>query len=103
MYRNKTPAVACIQDVLYADDLALVAETRRELQSMHMVNIMDSACSQWGMTISGEKTKVLAIGEQQPDVQSPITLKGQALEEAKLLSYTWEAWLDKMARWKKWG
>ena len=42
-YRNKTPAVACIQDVLYADDLALVAETRRELQSV--VNILDSACT----------------------------------------------------------
>ena len=84
-YRNKTPAVACIQDVLYADDLALVAETRRELQSM--VNVLDSACTRWGMTISAGKTKVLAIGEIQPEVQSLITLKGQALEEVKSFSY----------------
>ena len=42
-----------------ADDLALVAETRRELQSV--ANVLDSACTRWGMTISGEKTTQCAV------------------------------------------
>ena len=33
-YRDQTALITCLQDVLYADDLALVAETRRELQHM---------------------------------------------------------------------
>ena len=31
-YQDQTAFTICLQDVLYADDLALVAETRRELQ-----------------------------------------------------------------------
>ena len=33
-YQDQTAFTTCLQDVLYADDLALVAETRRELQHM---------------------------------------------------------------------
>ena len=40
-YQHKTTALACIQDILYAGDLTLVAETRRELQ--HMLNVLDQA------------------------------------------------------------
>ena len=61
-YCDETPAVACIWDVLYADNLATVAETQRELQ--HMVNVLDGACTRWGMTISGGKTKLLAVEER---------------------------------------
>ena len=45
-YRDKTTALTCIQDLLHADDLTMVTETRRELQ--HMLNILDQACSWWG-------------------------------------------------------
>ena len=38
-YQDKTTALTCIQDVLYADDLTMVAETRQELQ--HMLNVLD--------------------------------------------------------------
>ena len=41
-YQHKTTALACIQDILYADDLTLVAETSRELQ--HMLDVLDQAC-----------------------------------------------------------
>ena len=36
-YWDKTTASSCIQNVLYADDQTLVAETRRELQ--HMLDV----------------------------------------------------------------
>ena len=42
-YRDRMPAAACIQDVLYADDLAMVAETREEKQ--HTVNVLDRTCT----------------------------------------------------------
>ena len=60
-YRDKTTASACIQNVLYADDLTLVAETGRELQ--HMLDVLDRACARWGMQISVSKTKILTVEE----------------------------------------
>ena len=54
-YRDKTEASAVIQDIMYADDLALAAETRSELQ--HMLNVLDNACKRWGMNINGEKPR----------------------------------------------
>ena len=56
-YRDWTASTTCLQDVLYADDLALVAETRKELQ--HMLKVLDKACTRWGMSISISKTKTL--------------------------------------------
>ena len=83
-YRHKTTALACIQDILYTDDLTLVAESRRELQ--HMLDVLDQACSRWGMTISTGKTKILSVGDQN-EHQPPITLQGQVLEDVESFSY----------------
>ena len=65
----------------YVDDLALVAETRRELQ--HMLEVLDEACTRWVMCISVSKTKIVQerTGEHQPISEQPITLQGQTLEE----------------------
>ena len=75
--------------MLYADDLTLVAETRRELQ--HMLDVLDRPCAQWGMHSSVSKTKILAVEEQSKDPQArdqtTITLQGQALEEVESFSY----------------
>ena len=46
-YRDKTSASAHIEDALYTDDMALVAESRSEMQ--HMVKVLDKACERWGM------------------------------------------------------
>ena len=45
--------------------MALVAESRSEMQ--HMVKALDKACERWGMHISVDKTKILAVAEQEPD------------------------------------
>ena len=47
-YWDKTSASNCVQDALYADDLTLIAETRKELQ--HMITTLDKACERWGCT-----------------------------------------------------
>ena len=83
-YRDKTTALTCIQDVLYADDLTMVAETRRELQ--HMLDVLDQACSRWGMTISTGKSKIFSVGVQL-EHQPCITLQGQVLEDVESFSY----------------
>ena len=77
-YRDQTKAATLIQDVLYADDLTLIAELRSELQ--HMLDVLDGACSCWGMTINVEKTKVLTVGDH-PEAadQTPITLQSFTL------------------------
>ncbi len=50
-----------------------------------MLDVVDRACAQWGMQISVNKTKILAVEEQTADQQTTnqpsITLQGQALEE----------------------
>ena len=77
-YHDRTEAATVIQDVLYADDLTLIAEARSELH--HMLDLLDGACSHWGMTINGEKTKVLTVGDH-PEAadQTPITLQSFTL------------------------
>ena len=88
-YWDKTTASVCFQNVLYADDLTLVAETRRELQ--HKLDVLDRACAQWGMQISVNKTKILTVEEQGKDRQvrdkPSIILQGQALEEVESFSH----------------
>ena len=74
----------CIQNTQYADDLTLVAETRKKLQQM--LDVLDRACTRWGMRISGEKTKVLSIREPAGD-HPAITLKVQTLKKVDSISY----------------
>ena len=73
-YHDQTEAATLTQDLLYANDLKLIAEARSELQ--HMLDVLDGACSHWGMTINVEKTKVLTVGDHpvgssRPDTYHP--------------------------------
>ena len=52
-----------------------------------MVNVVGSACKQWGMTISATKTKTLTTRGQQANSLPPIMLWGQPLEEVESFSY----------------
>jgi hypothetical protein len=53
-----------------------------------MLNVLDKACTQWGMKINGDKTKVLNIGELRGDhPQAAITLNGHALEDLESFPY----------------
>ena len=69
---------------MYADDMALVAESRSEMQ--HMVKVLDKACEQWGMCISVDKTKILAVGEQETEHPS-IILQDQVIEKVESFPY----------------
>ena len=53
-----------------------------------MLDVLDRECSCWGMTINGEKTKVLTVGDH-PEAadQTPITLQNHTLEDVTTFSY----------------
>ena len=82
-YREKTPCTADIQNIQYADDLTLVAESASELQAM--VSALDRACTRWGMTINATKTKTMTVGKEENEVT--ITLRGNPLEAVESFSY----------------
>ena len=72
-----------VQDVLYADDSALVAEQRQDLQGM--LTVVNMVCKEWGMAISVEKSKVLTVGGG--EVTAPICLNNQTLVEVESFMY----------------
>ena len=59
LYQDKTPAAACIQDVLYADDLAMVAKTREEMQHMVGQNLHSAKQTKWKETTTRWSTPAL--------------------------------------------
>ena len=50
MYQIDMNRLITLQDVMDADDLALVAEQRQDLHSM--LAVVDMVCKKWGMAIS---------------------------------------------------
>ena len=82
-YQDKISTSSCVQDALYADDLMLIAETRKKLQ--HMIHTLDQACERWGMHINGITTKILTVGVT--NNQPPLKLKDWQLEEVESFPY----------------
>src|SRR4051812_42026202 len=69
---DKPDGTMHLQIIMYADDMALLAQTPADLQNM--LCALDEACEKYGMEISTEKTKVLMMGPQEVPVN--ITLRG---------------------------
>ena len=69
-YREKMPTKTDIQNIQYADDLTLVAESGEELH--FMVDTLYRACMRRGMTINGAKMKSMSVrADLSFSVQSP--------------------------------
>ncbi len=73
-----------IQNIRYADDLTLAAESANELQAM--VSALDRACTRWGMTINATKTKTMTVGKEDEN-EVTITLRGNPFEAVESFSY----------------
>ena len=82
-YRDAVEGSTTVQDVLYADDLALVAEQRQDLQ--RMLTVVDMVCKKWGMAISVENSKVLVVGSEEGN--AAMCLNNQTLEEVESFTY----------------
>ncbi|BDA51414.1 RNA-directed DNA polymerase from mobile element jockey [Coccomyxa sp. Obi] len=72
---------------MYADDIALVAETQEALQEA--LAIIDRVFIQWGMHINIRKTQILCLqsGTQTGDSSEQFWLRGQPLEQVQMFKY----------------
>ena len=80
MHSRNPDAEELMWILLYADDISLVCDNIESLRAA--VTIMDATFVLWGLTISIEKTKVLAVGKDAAE-QSPhavIIISGEVLE-----------------------
>ena len=71
-----------VRDMLFADDAALVAQSAQDLQTL--LSLFSSACSDFGLTISLKKTKVLSQGT---DIPPSIKIDGKDIENVKNFVY----------------
>ena len=84
-YRDKTTTTSDIQNVQYANDLTLVAESGEELQ--FMVDTLAKACTRWGMSINGAKTKTMRSEVDDDDPPAITLFEGNTLETVETFSY----------------
>ena len=69
-----------LDDLDYADDLALLSHTQQQMQEK--TNNVASLSAQMGLIIHKGKTKILKT-----NVANAITLEGEALEEVEAFTY----------------
>ena len=67
--------VACI---LFADDMALLAPSRRALQKM--INLCSEFCQRYCLSFNAKKSKVLVFGKTSSDTLVPLTLCGSNID-----------------------
>ena len=73
-----------ISNLRYADDAALVSESKKKLQKM--LDKLNSSCLDYGMAINVKKTKVMVISKASK-VKCSITLNNMALEQVNRYKY----------------
>ena len=75
-----------ISNLRYADDAALVSESKKKLQKMLDRPKLNSSCLDYGMAINVKKTKVMVISKT-GKVKCSITLNNVALEQVNRYKY----------------
>ena len=91
--RKKMSSELSLQDLDYADDMALISDSMDLLEEL--MQIMKVSCSEMGLTISSIKSKILAVRPADRPSQLPkVVLLRPAVEPVSLLCRslsTWEA------------
>ena len=83
-----------ISNLRYADDAALVSESKKKLQKV--LDKLNSSCLDYGMAINVKKTKVMVISKA-GKVKCSITLNNMALEQVNRYKYLGN-WITEDAR-----
>ena len=73
--RTWKPLRTNITELQFADDVALVGSSRDEIE--RAPRILDEVTSDWGLTVSLHKTKLLVAGVWNEDDLQPITVRVQ--------------------------
>ena len=75
-----------LSNLLYADHLILISETRRGLQSC--LDNLQAYCQKWKLTVNNKKTKVVVLEKRQSSAQMHhSSFKNETLEICKLYPY----------------
>ena len=74
-----------INNLMYADDIMLVASSEAELQEL--VTRVYGAASDTGMKINVKKTEVMKVSEDAPPMRVPVTVNGEPISEVFSLKY----------------
>ena len=75
-----------ISNLLYADDLILISETRTSLQSC--LENLQAYCRNWKLTVNNKKTKVMVVEKKQSSAQMHrFSFEKEPLEICKLYPY----------------
>ena len=72
-----------IEELMFADDLVLIAEDQIRLQEM--VSNLDQQCKNYGMRISRDKTEVMVTSRE--PIQCDIELDGETLKQVEQFKY----------------
>ena len=80
------PVTLCnikLSNLLYADDLILIPETRTGLQSC--LNNLQAYCQKWKLTVSHKNTKVMVVEKGNPQRKCTVSVSKRSL--LKFVSY----------------
>ena len=72
-----------IEELMFADDLVLIAEDKIRLQEM--VSNLYQQCKNYGMRISRDKTEVMVTSRE--PIQCDIELDGETLKQVEKFKY----------------
>ena len=77
--RTRRPSKVAVTELQFADDVAVLGSTREEIE--RTVNVLEEVASQWGLTVSLSKTKLLVVnGSADCDDLQPLNIGGAAIE-----------------------
>ena len=74
-----------INNIRYAGDTALVAETEEKLQTL--VQALVHACGERGLKMSVSKIKVMVVAKGDDNIESNITVNGVVSEQVEKYKY----------------
>ena len=76
--RTRRPLKTTVTELQFADDAALVGSSREEIE--RAARTLDKVASEWGLTLSLPKTKLLVADTWSEDDLQPITIRGESIE-----------------------
>ena len=83
--RTRRPVKATVTELQFADDAALVGSSREEIE--RAAETLDRVATEWGLTLSLSKTKLLMTGKwNEADIQ-PIIVRGEPIEAVSQFRY----------------
>ena len=84
--RTRRPLQTTVTELLFADDAVVVASGREDME--RAAYVLDEVTTEWGMTTSLVKTKLLVVSEDgSEEAQQPIIIRGQPIEVVDAFKY----------------